>query len=54
MIVLAAAFIVIPIAIIIWVAYVGSLGLRFCWNMLFRYSEMEFADTASSERPVDE
>ncbi|WP_209374481.1 hypothetical protein [Brevibacterium renqingii] len=41
MIVLAAAFIVIPLAIIIWVAYVGALGLRFCWNTLFRYSEME-------------
>lgn len=54
MIVLAAAFIVIPIAIIIWVAYVGALGLRFCWNMLFRYSEMELAETASTESPADE
>lgn len=54
MIVLAAAFIVIPIVIIIWVAYVGTLGLRFCWNMLFRYSEMELAESASTEGPGDE
>lgn len=54
MIVLAAAFIVIPIVIIIWVAYVGTLGLRFCWNMLFRYSEIELAETAGVESPGDE
>lgn len=54
MIVLAAAFIVIPIVIIIWVAYVGTLGLRFSWNMLFRYSEIELAETAGTERSDDE
>lgn len=54
MIVLAAAFIVIPLAIIIWVAYVGALGLRFCWEMLFRYSETERSGNTSAGIPADE
>lgn len=54
MIILAAAFIVMPLAIIIWVAYVGALGLRFCWNMLFRYSEMERSGNTSTGIPTDE
>lgn len=54
MIVLAAAFIVIPVVIMIWVAFVGTLGLRFCWDMLFRYSQMEIAAAAETERTADE
>lgn len=54
MIVLAAAFVIIPVAIIAWVAYVGALGLKFCWNVLFKYSAEELAENAGTQQTSEE
>lgn len=45
---LVAAFYVVPAFIILWVAFVGWFGLKFCWDTLIATSPQEFAEGSTA------